>query len=173
MCSPSNHMTRNMQSTDWQEVKRGLCFPACHLKNIWPISSFVTMPSGKWVMGVSPVTTTGGRITGCSARPVSQQAGSRGVEVFVLLRNCVGVLWVGALSKNLLRSGALVPHWCLYDVNKGCQTYNSTVGALWSASCSVSESQRQQLRSPLWSPAHTGIHIDDTKSFGLGFTRSS
>lgn len=47
----------------------------------------------------------------CSAcQPAGRESQSRGVEVFVLLRNCVGVLWVGALNKNLLCSGALVPH---------------------------------------------------------------
>lgn len=86
-----------------------------------------------------------GILLGLSAR----ESQSHGVEVFVLLRNCGGALWVAALNKNLLCSGALVPHWCLYDVNKGCQTYNSTFRSLWFALWSLSESQKQQLQSPL------------------------
>lgn len=137
------------------------------------------MPTSKLVPGrvsgrAVATRAAGGRITGCSAQPVNQQAGSHkvgGVEVFVSLRDCVCVL-----NRNLLCSGAVVPHWCLYDVNKSCLTEDSTLRALplpYILSFTLSLSHRGISPTVLCDPLQQNKPQHTAKSFGLGCTSYS
>ena len=92
------------------------------------------MPTCKRGPGRVCAAPPGGRITGCS---VKLQAGSHKVGggvrylfhwMCVCGRVCGG--GVGVVNRNLLCSGGVVPHWCLYDVNKSCLTGDSTLRSL-------------------------------------------